>query len=73
MSLGDSMDRIGVPPKLKDEESIDARTFLEMVSGTRCPCGHSKEEHDTRPGEDFGPCYKCECQGLIQPLEEENA
>ena len=55
---------------------ISPMEFLETVAGDRCPCGHSKTEHDP-PDPDFkvgdlvetmGVCRvpRCNCKGVLE-------
>lgn len=48
-------------------EQPSASEFLELAAGERCPCGHTRGQHDRRPGDDMGPCHVhgCVCKGLI--------
>jgi len=57
-------------------EQITAWEYLELVAGELCPCGHYAADHDqadgsvSEPGtdmlvEDFGPCTKCLCDGVM--------
>lgn len=51
----------------------EMREFLEAVAGERCPCGHSKDEHEPPypelilgGRETLGACTRCDCRGVIE-------